>query len=368
MITTDTAITELQRMLDDEEGEMYTRDQILGFLQDGYDRLCREGQVLFDIALYDVTPRAANYTRDFERDYIDGPIYGKFTCTRESDVEFCEGDAIVSNHTKPSDAAYMTESGKTPTVTGLRVLPENYVSVDRVVHDKLRLEPEHDRYNRLTRTEYQTLQGGVFKYQMDQDGWRNLRLVNVPPAINQPDRFPDEEYYSFNPLSSSSTHYGFVKYTGDDYTYVDTSEEDIVGGVQGWPGLLKSVADHIVQGGPYGFIKDFIQEEDSTRVEYFRLGRDLSEAGFEIPDRYVRYVQWWALYRCYSTPGECENRKMAEHFKLRFQAGIDKLKGRLRNEMRDRTIAMGGKRLSIRDNYLEHFPADYGYKRPFRRR
>jgi len=355
MITADEAINTLQRQFDDTDGEMFTRDRWLNFLQDGYDRLVRETEALFDIEMYDTQPRAANYTREFERQYIDGPIVGRFDCTRESDAQWCDGGAIVANHTRPYDAYYMTEEDKDPTFTGLRTLPEGYVSVDRVTHDWLRLDPEHDRYNRMTRTDYQTLQGGVFQYQMDQDGWRQLRLVNVPPYV------VDETTYSYNPNTDTTNHHGVIRaLTGDDNEFEDEA-------VIGTYGIIRSVPAHFVSGSQYGGIRRIISDDDNTRVEYYRLGKPLADHAFELPDRMVKYVQWWALYRAYSTPGESENKRLAEHFKLRFQMGIDRLKKRVRNVMRERTIAMGSKRNNIRDSYLEHFPAEYGYSRPFRR-
>jgi hypothetical protein len=110
-----------------------------------------------------------------------------------------------------------------------------------------------------------------------------------------------------------------------------------------------------------------VKDDNNTRVEYFRLGKDLSQHPFELPDRVVKYVEWWAMYRAYSTPGEGENKKLADHFQMRFFAGVEQVKNRVRVTMRERTIAMGSKRTTGRDAYLQHFPADYGYGRPYRR-
>lgn len=345
MISTDEALTTLQRMLDDTDGEQFPRELLLNWMHDGYDRIAREGECLFDMQMYESRPRTANYTRDFERQFMTGHVMEKFTCTRESDAEFMDGEALVSNHTRPSDAEYMTESGHGPTKTGLRVLPEGYVSVDRVTHHWLRLSPQHDRYNRLTRVAYQTLEGGVFQYQMDQDGWQHLRLVNVPAFMTQTETITGE--------------YGVIRQV-DSY---EMDQEPVIGSY----GIVRSVPRHFVCGSQFGAVRKFIEDDNNTRVEMYRLGRPLSEGFVELPDRMVKYVQWWALHRAYSTPGESENPKLAEHFKMRFQAAIDRVKNRVNSGNRDRAIAMGSKRTHIKDNYLEHFPADFGYSRPFRR-
>ncbi len=345
MISTDEALTTLQRMLDDTDGELYARDLLLNWLQDGYDRLCREGECLFDMQMYESRPYTANYTRDFEKPFMDGYVMNKFTCTRETDAEFMDGEAIVSNHTRPTDADYMTESGHGPTKTGLRKLPDGWVSVDRVTHHWLRLSPQHDRYNRLTRVAYQTLEGGVFQYQMDQDGWQYIRLVNVPAFMNEDETITGK--------------YGGIR----QVTSYEMDLEPIIGTYGG----VRSVPMHFICGGYYGGVRKFVEDTNNTRVEMFRLGRPLTEGKFEIPDRMVKYAQWWALYRAYSTPGEGENPKLAEHFKARFLDALERVKNRINSVNRDRAIAMGSKRTHIKDNYLEHFPADYGYSRPFRR-
>lgn len=166
-------IARLQRRLDDEDEEVWSREQLGNFLQDGYDRICRESQCLFDMEMYDTAPMTGNYTKPFEAEFMTGPIMARFTVTRPSDAEFVDGDSIVSNHTRRSDADHMSSDtdGYSPTARTLGRLPAGYVAIDRVTHDWLPLAPEHDRYHRKTRSDYQTLSGGVFSYQMDQDGW-----------------------------------------------------------------------------------------------------------------------------------------------------------------------------------------------------
>lgn len=346
MITKTEALARLQRRLDDEDEEVWTLEQLGHFLQDGYDRLCRDAQCLFDMEMYDPRPMTGNYTKPFEAGYMDGIVLSRFTVTREADAEFVDGSPIVSNHTRPTDAEYMDSSldGYTATPRTLGRLPAGYVAVDRVTHNWLRLSPEHEKYHRQTRSEYQTLQGGTFSYQMDQDGWQNIRLVNVPPTV-----VPSEEI--------SGTH-GAIR----QITSYDLSDEPIIGSY----GALRVVPRHFA-GDEYGVVRRIVPDEDATRVELFRLGKDLDTHPFELPDRAVKYVEWWAMYRAYSTPGEGENKKLADHFQMRFYAGVEQIKSRVRSTMRARTIAMGSKRSTQLDGYLQHFPADYGYSRPFRR-
>jgi hypothetical protein len=180
---------------------------------------------------------------------------------------------------------------------------------------------------------------------MDQDGWQNLRLVNVPTFMTQQEAFTGK--------------YGPIR----QVTSYSMDQEPVVGSY----GVIRSVPQHFICTSQYGAVRKFVEDITNTRVEMFRLGKPLHEGQFEIPDRMVKYVQWWALHRAYSMPGESENPKLAEHFKQRFLAALERVKNRINSVNRDRALAMGSKRTHIKDNYLEHFPADFGYSRPFRR-
>ncbi len=344
MITADEFLNRLQRKLDDEEEEVWTRDFLLSAAQDGYDRLCRESECLFDMEMFDNQPLGGNHTRDFEVHFMPGvPILARFNFTRESEKEFVDDEAKGPvNHTRPSDATAITAPNK-PTPRTLARLSNRYVSVDRVTHNWLRLEADHDRYFRLTKFNYETLQGGVWSYSMDQDGVFNLRTVGVPVAEL--------------PTVAISGIYGAMR----QCTEIGFDSEPTIGEY----GVIRSIPRHFA-GNQYGGIKRVVSDDLSTRVEVFRLGKELTSHPFEIPDRAVRYVEWWAMYRAFSEPGHGENSELAAHFKQRFEYGLEVMKKRVNSMMRERTIALGSKRTGRRDSYLEMFPADYGYKRPFR--
>lgn len=345
MITLNSFLDRIQRKLDDEKGEVWSRDFLARAAQDGSDRLSRESQCIFDMDMTDNRPLTGDHTRDFEADYMTGPILGRFNYTRESEREFVSENSLGPvNHTRPTDAEYMTDPEEGPTVRSLVRLSSRFVAIDRVTHDWLRLEPEHDRYLRLSKTEYQSLQGGVYSYSMDQDGIFWLRTVGVPVM-----RLPSEEV---------SGIYGAVRQISS-YSF----DQELVLGEYG---VIRQVPRHFATGNQYGVIRRIVPDDRATRVEYFRLAKPLSEGHFELPDRVVRYIEWWVMHRAYSEPGEGENKDLASHFKNRYQNGVMALKKRINAVNRERTIAMGSKRHSHRDSYLEMFPADYGYKRPFR--
>lgn len=346
MITKDEFLTRIQRKLDDEDEEIWSRAFLLGKGQEGYDRLCRESECIFDVEMFDNQPLAGNHTRDFEVEYMTGPILGRFNYTRESEREFVtEGGVGPVNHTRPSDATVMVETDHPPTSRTLGRLTSRFVSVDRVTHDWLRLEPESDRYFRDTRIDYETRQGGVWSYSMDQDGIFNLRTVGVPVRTL--------------PSVTISGVWGGIREISD---YGIDAEP-----ISGTYGFIRSIPRHFVTGDGYGVFRRIVPDDQSTRVELFRLGKPLTEHPFEIPDRAVRYVEWYTMHKAFSEPGQGENKDLADHFRQRFDDGVKTLKRRVNAISRERSMAMGSKRLDKRDNYLEMFPANYGYKRPFGR-
>jgi len=350
MISKTESVNRVMRALDDETGDVWTRAQIEDYVEDGYDHLCREADCLFDMKMYTNHYSVGNYTRDFEKDYLPEGLVdlGRFNFTREWEREFVEpGARGPINHTRPVEAEYMTDVSHPPSTAYTQMLPEGFVSIDRVTFDWLMLLPESQRYLRQYRNRYETETGGVYTYSMDNEGLWTIRMVGVPTGA-----LPTSDY------ETSGTFGGVRQVTSWDF-----DDEPVIGNFGG----IRQVPAHF-NSGQYGGIKQIVHDQNSTRVEYFRLGRNLDSEGFELPDRYVRYVEWWAMYRAFSTPGDGEDKKMAGHFKMRFNAGVERVKKRIKAVMDERTAAMGQKRLGERDSYLERFPVNYGYGRPFRGR
>ena len=351
MISFYESVNRVQRKLDDEDALIWTRDQVEEFVIDGYDHICREAECIFDMVMFDDQPLTGNYTRDHERDFMTTPILAKFNYTKDDDQEFVEpGASGPVNHTIQFEASHFA-SNDPPSTRRVGILPNNFVSVDRVTHDWLRIIPETARYLRRSRNIYDIEQGGVFSYSQDQDGYFVLRTVGVP--VRQVSTVDITGVYGFVRAATANEYW-----TDADGTPVCT---------QDGCGVIRQVPQHFPTN-QYGMVRRIINDERATRVELFRLGHDPRSMGhFEVPDRVVKYIEWWAMYRAFSTPGEGENRELAAHFKSRFEMGKQRLSKRVNEVMRERVFAMGTKRLGKLDSYLERFPTDYGYKTPFRR-
>lgn len=342
MVTFKAAIDNVLHKLNDDDAEVWTRAQIADFLLEGYEALCRQARCLFDMKMFTNAPLTGNYTKDFERDYMgDIPILAKFTYTKDSDREYMRAEAEgPANHTKPSDAAYMTETDKTPTTRRVGTLPESLVDVDRVTHDWLALRAEHPRYLRETSYEYEQTQGGVYAYSMGQDGLYNFRTVGVPSTV-----VPTVDIQGVR---------GVIRYIDED----DLDQEPIVG--PSW-GIIRQIPQHFASG-MFGGLKSYVGDSQNTRVEFYRMGKSGNgeQNTFEVPDRAVTYIEWYAIARAYSIPGNGENKTLSDHFKQRFDTGVGRLKSRVASENQEHVLQMGFTRGGRRNPYLSRFPSEYG--------
>lgn len=349
MISFAQAVHKVQHKLGDEDCKVWTRPEVEGFVKDAYDQLCSDAKCLFDMVMFDDQPMAGNYTRPWEKDYMRGMVvFQRFGFTREFEREYVDANTPGPvDHTTIANAEHVVsaDGSNAPSPMTVGRLPEDYIEVARVTHDKLRIEPEFSRALRLSHTEYQTLQGGVYCYSMDQDGFFSIRRVGVA-----------------TPTISAETVTGTVG--GIRQVTSWSMDQETVIGTYGGP---RSIPRHFPAGYQYGGIRRILPDDNATRVEYFRLGRDLEGHGFEVPDRTVKYIEWYAMYLALKKPGSGQDIALANHFKNRYQVGLDRVKNRVKVANMERTLAMGGKRASTRDQYLERFPGDYGYPRPFRR-
>lgn len=347
MKTMKNCLDRVQRRLNDQKEEIWSRQDLQEYAQVAYEDLTSQTAILFDIAMFDNTPQVANHTGSFEELYMTGIITGKFSFTRETERDFAGPSADgPMNCTRQIDASYMDTTAPSPKVWF--DLPPETIAVDRVTYNWLRLEPQPARYLRQTRILYEFQLFKPYQYTMDQDGYRRLRLVGIPAAVV--------------PTVTVSGTYGVIKRV-TDWSY----DLETVVSNNGSYGSVRLLPRHFVSGQSGGH-KRVIPDDSACRIELFRIGKVLGpQDAFELPDRAVKYIEWEVMSRAFRQPGAGEDQKLADHFHTRYLAGVQRLRDRLRAEMDERTIAMGGKRDSNRDIYLEHFPAEYGRTRPFRR-
>jgi len=352
MVTLGQCLLSLRKRLNDISAEIWTDAQLIDYIGDGYYAITRDVPCLFSMAMWTNEPQSANHTREFEEQFMTGPILSTFNFTKEDDrIGVDPRSSGPVNNTRPSDAVATAASSPAPTTSSTRRLPEGVVEIDRVSHNFIRLMPQPAQYLRSTRWKYETMQGGTFMYTMDQDGFRTLRLVAVPAGV--------PATYTTSGVFGVLRSQDFWNANTDGGPIEDTT-------VVGSYGIMRSMSRHFNQG-QYGAIRRVVPDNYATRVEYFRLGERMtgSQDTFSIPDRVVKYTQWWAMFRAYSHPGKGEDAKLAEHYKQRYTMAADRLQHRVNAEQDGRTKTMGMQRTGVTDSYLSLFPPDYGYGRRF---
>ena len=94
-------------------------------------------------------------------------------------------------------------------------------------------------------------------------------------------------------------------------------------------GVLREIPEHFPMGAQFGVPRRLYSDNANTRVEYFRLGKSPSENAFELPERFMRYAEFWAQAKCLERDGPGQDLKLAGHFVERFSSGVRRMVKRL---------------------------------------
>ena len=99
-----------------------------------------------------------------------------------------------------------------------------------------------------------------------------------------------------------------------------------------------------------------------TSIEYFRRGATLSADGtvLEIPDHYVEYVKWFVLHKALERDGPGQDVKLSQHFRERYEEGVQTIKRRKGRMNASRVGSFGGPGLSKQAPPLPQMPWNFG--------
>jgi hypothetical protein len=110
------------------------------------------------------------------------------------------------------------------------------------------------------------------------------------------------------------------------YEYDDGAPDGVLFGT--W-GDLREIPEHFPMGAQYGIPRRLYSDDANTRVEYFRLGKDWDENGSELPERFLKHVEYYAQAKCLERDGPGQDLKLAGHFMERFDSGVRRMVRRL---------------------------------------
>ena len=99
------------------------------------------------------------------------------------------------------------------------------------------------------------------------------------------------------------------------------------------------------KGDGWGLPRRPYKDGGNVRVEFYHNPLVLSNNSdtFDIPDRYVKYGYWYALWRMFEKEGDGQDFETAEHYKKRWEMGLARMQRRKEEaEASNRTGILGG--------------------------
>lgn len=341
----DEVVTKVLVKIEDVEEKVYSRAEIAIYVKDQYNQFCRRTKCLFDMAYVENLPAIGTHSSDEEYEaakQIPGLLLGhKRTFTGEADRRHAPagsvGPAGLSNY---AYLPYLSQIGMTlPAPTGQ--LPRGLVEIEQVLHNRVVLRPEFSQ-GMATQIDnrYESKLGGYTEwFIVDKDGLFTLR------------RYP-----------SGDGNAQYADVTG--YWGVETRDTEYTGTVTGTWGAMVQDTEQFAIGGPWGAPTRLHPEDNNTRIEYTRLGRDLDGHEFEIPNSYIKYIVFGACARALRRDGPGQDLNLAQHYESRFETGVERMVDRVSSKQHDAVGHIGhGPLISNLPPLQISLPYNYGKRR-----
>lgn len=337
------AVNNVLKRLDDypsvSSEQLWTRAEVELYVKDGYNAFCRETKCILDFFYPENLPLAGNYVARWERDYFTTGMIAIGVISYSGgywERDYTQPNGIgPANSTQPWEATYLEKTF----AVSLHPVPEDNVVMSRATHGFHSLEAEWTQWVEENDRDFQTTTGTPSRILMNRDGMSKLRIV---PAGDG----------TATSVTVSGT-YGLLRDAGDTDGFGTWSP------MGSW-GILREVPEHFPMGAPYGIPRRLYTETNNTRVEYFRLGKDVGENQLEAPDRYVKYVEYYAQAKALERDGPGQDLKLAAHFMSRYADGARRLKDRISKNKDARTGAVGSAGRVPTTPALARLPFRYG--------
>jgi len=108
-----------------------------------------------------------------------------------------------------------------------------------------------------------------------------------------------------------------------------------------------TVYGYVMEGDGIGNIRKVpappTTESGNVGLEDYRRHQTLSldATTFELPDRYVKFIVFYAVYRCFKRDGPLQNLAAAAHYLQRYQLGLQRVLERKEKFRRFKAARMG---------------------------
>lgn len=343
--------------LQDPDQSVWTdRTEIEGYVRNGYFKLCRDTGCLWDVTFSENLPYCGDHTGFFEEPFM--PLFsGRFTFTgNEWERDYSDNGVGPANYTGIFEMldpdGNMWNSKSTGTVIGqdfilpTSLLDETMVSIDRITHDSYRVLPAVlERIKRFD-GRYQYTQGPTRSWTFEDDGLLTFRKIPVPAAR--------ANTFSYSAGAANTGNWGLLR-TASANEFNNTT-----GAVDGTRGPLRKFPQHIPAWSRRGFPRRLYDDTKNVRVEVIRKGRDPKFGyEFEIPDRYMRYVEHYAKAKAFEHQGDSQDLKLSQHYMQRYEIGVQRLRRRAQRTLRSRVGHFGTGGIAQSKPPLVKFPWPY---------
>ncbi len=304
-------IDNVLKRLSDTAEQVWTRPEIARYGNEGLRRLSSDTLCVWDTLFLEDSATTGNYTCDAELQYMDGGdvICAQFSYTAPSDADYLDPgqlDLGPTNHTHLWETAYLTETY----FRAVYQLPEDLAELERATWDYKRIEALRSSELESADSRYQINNGEVLGYLRDKDGWRSFRKWRVPAA--------------------AADSFTITGYLGLIRTPTDVSAETVLGS---WGVCRRLPTMHPTRSAQgFGFPRRPFKDIRNTKVEHSRHATELEndDSVFEIPERYVKYVRNFVLFRCYERNGLGQDLQLSSFFKQRYDEGVLRIKARMK--------------------------------------
>lgn len=334
------------KRLGDTAELIWSSAEIERYLQNGYNVMALETHCFWRQTYLEDRETTGNYTADFEKDWFSaGEIsYNRFAYCAPDDVNWADpGDLDYgpTNHTAKWEVAWLSV-GDTPDptyYTTVETLPRDLYDIERATWNFFRIEPLRSTELEYNDARYQVNRGEVLGYTRDKDGLNRFRKWRAPAVAA-------DSYTISNPCS------GILR------NPADISGEPVTGK---W-GIPRRIPTQPASAGTWwGFPRRPFRDGHNTKIEYFNRGRQLSDRqGFEIPDRYVKYIRHYAIWKALERNGVGQDPILAEHWKGRWKDGISRMIRRRKAMLDNRFRVLGDTLLPFGPPPRPKYPWNYG--------
>jgi len=310
-----TVRNQILRRLGDTDLKVWTAAEIESYVKEGYNELAIRTRCFWDYAFMEDLAYTANYNQSWEKSYLT-IAYDQFTRTESWEDAYINDGLIPGNHTAAWERPYLTKNY----VSALSELPDNLYEIERAVWDNQRIIPLTTSEIEAADSRYETTEGDVIGYTMGKDGLRKLRKYHKPSEVS-------DSY-------TVTGNWGLLRSPGD------LSSDTPVGT---W-GVMRRISGQQITGGPWGIPRATANESQNMKIEFFRRGNALTSAAseLELPEVYVKYVQHFAQWKALERKGAGQDPDLAEHYRLRFETGVQRIRHRVEAVRKFRVGRMGG--------------------------